>query len=54
MTIHNFNWFLHSILFLHGQKVLNRLALRAQRAALNIADDDDEVAGEEEEGEIAF
>ncbi|KAH6902652.1 hypothetical protein BKA70DRAFT_1434983 [Coprinopsis sp. MPI-PUGE-AT-0042] len=45
MTIHNFNWLLHSLLFLHSKRVLQRCARKAARAAAASADNDSASSG---------
>ncbi|KAH6873783.1 hypothetical protein BKA70DRAFT_1379064 [Coprinopsis sp. MPI-PUGE-AT-0042] len=45
MTIHNFNWLLHSLLFLHSKCVLQRCVWKAARAAAARADNDSASSG---------
>ncbi|KAH6871168.1 hypothetical protein BKA70DRAFT_1131113 [Coprinopsis sp. MPI-PUGE-AT-0042] len=45
MTIHNFNWLLHSLLFLHSKRVLQRRARKAAKAAAASADNDSASSG---------
>ena len=46
MTLHNFNWFLHAILFLHAKKVLVRQEKKAAKAAQHQAEDDTDSEGD--------
>jgi hypothetical protein len=45
MTPNNFNWFLHSLLFLHTQRVIKAQKDKAKKA--DDDDDDDETDTEE-------
>ena len=54
MTVYNFNWFLHSLLFLHTQRIINKQKEEENRKAEGIEeeeddDDDDEGIDIEEE-----
>jgi hypothetical protein len=41
MTVDNFNWFLHSMLFIHTQRVVKQQKEKERRRAEEIDDDDD-------------
>ena len=47
MTVYNFNWFLHAMLFIHTQQVIKKQMLRDNKEG----DQDEEGIDIEEEGE---
>ena len=47
MTPNNFNWLLHSLLFLHTQRVIKAQKDKAKKAEEDDDDDDDETDTEE-------
>jgi hypothetical protein len=49
MTVDNFNWFLHSMLFIHTQRVVKQQKEKERRRAEEIDDDDDEGINIDEE-----
>ena len=49
MTVDNFNWFLHSMLFIHTQRVIRKQKEKERRRAEE--DDDEEGINIEEEEE---
>ena len=48
MTVDNFNWFLHYLLFLHTQRVIKK---QREKGKKNEVDEDDEGIDIEEDGE---
>ena len=47
MTINNFNWFLHTLLFLHCQKIMENLKEKERRRELGLESDEEEDEDEE-------
>ena len=47
MTINNFNWFLHTLLFLHSQKIMENLMEKKKRRELGLKSDEEEEEDEE-------
>jgi hypothetical protein len=42
MTPNNFNWLLHSLLFLHTQTVIKAQQDKAKKSEVDVYDDDDD------------
>ena len=49
MIVDNFNWFLHSMLFIHTQRVVKRQKEKEKKRAEGKEEDDEEEEEEEEE-----
>jgi hypothetical protein len=49
MTVDNFNWFLHSMLFIHTQRVIKKQREKERKRAEGDDDDDEGINIEEEE-----
>jgi len=50
MTINNFNWFLHTLLFLHSQKVMENLKEKERGRELGVESDEEEEDEDDEAG----
>jgi len=49
MTVGNFNWFLHTILFLHTERVLKKQVEKQMKKDANDSDSDDSDSDDETE-----
>jgi hypothetical protein len=50
MTVYNFKWFLHAMLFIHTQRVIQKQAIKNRREEED-EDEDEEDEDEDEEDE---
>jgi hypothetical protein len=51
MTINNFNWFLHAMMFLHTQRVIQKLEAKENKNKCEEHEDEDDEEGIEIEVE---
>jgi hypothetical protein len=49
MTVDNFNWFLHCLLFIHTQRVINKQREKAKKRREEDEDEDEGIDIEEDE-----
>jgi hypothetical protein len=50
MTVHNFKWFLHAMLFIHTQRVIQKQAIKNRREEDEEDEDEEDEDEESEEG----
>jgi hypothetical protein len=51
MTVHNFNWFLHALLFLHTERVIKKQQEKAKKKERDEDEDEEEEEGINIEGD---
>ena len=52
MTVNNFNWTLHALLFLHTQRVIEKQKAKSQRQQVGHNESDDDKEEDDEEDDI--
>ena len=54
MTVDNFNWFLHCLLFIHTKRVINKQREKAKKRREEDEDEDEGIDIEDEEEQICI